>query len=58
MNLPALAPLDAGSYVNWGVIHISVTNLAIIATMLVVFVLALLLPFPHPHDDDRDRRRP
>ena len=36
----------AGRYVNWGVVHISVTNLVIIALMLLVFVLALVLPFP------------
>jgi len=57
MNLPALASLDAGRYVHWGVISISVTNLAIIAAMVVVFVLALVIPFPHPHDDD-DGHRP
>jgi hypothetical protein len=38
----------AGVYVDWGVIHISGTNLAIIAVMLVLFVLALVLPFPRP----------
>ena len=43
-NLPAAVP--AGHYVNWGVVHISVTNLLIIVVMVVVFVLALLLPFP------------
>ncbi len=36
----------AGSYVHWGVIQISVTNLVIIGVMLLVFVLAILLPFP------------
>jgi uncharacterized membrane protein len=46
----------AGSYVHWGVIQISVTNLLIIGAMLVLFVLAILLPFPghrtqrHPED--------
>jgi len=43
----------AGRYVSSGVIQISVTNLAIIATMIVVFVLALVLPFPGRHHDDR-----
>ena len=38
---------SAGKYVTWGVISISVTNLAIIGLMVVVFVLALVLPFPH-----------
>lgn len=40
---PALA---AGRYVHWGVIQISLTNLLIIAGMVVVFVMALLVPFP------------
>lgn len=42
----ALAAEQAGHYVHWGVILISVTNVAIIAAMVVVFVLAILLPFP------------
>ncbi|GAB92133.1 hypothetical protein [Gordonia rhizosphera] len=39
----------AGKYVEWGVIQISVTNLAIIAVMVVVFILALIIPFPSGH---------
>jgi len=39
--------LSAGNYVHWGVFNVSVTNIAIIAMMVVVFVLAILLPFPH-----------
>jgi hypothetical protein len=46
----------AGRYVSSGVIQISVTNLAIIATMIVVFILALVLPFPGRHHDDRSDR--
>jgi hypothetical protein len=42
----ALAAGESGHYVHWGVVLISVTNLAIIASMVVVFVLAILLPFP------------
>ena len=57
MNLPALASLDAGRYVHWGVISVSVTNLAIVAAMVVVFVLALVIPFPKPHEHD-DGNRP
>ena len=34
-----------GHYVHWGVIQISVANLVVIATMVVLFVLALLVPF-------------
>jgi hypothetical protein len=45
--LAGVIPMDTpGSYVNWGVIHISVANLVVIVLMLAVFVLALLLPFP------------
>jgi hypothetical protein len=36
----------AGTYVHWGVVQISLTNLIIIGLMLLVFVLAILLPFP------------
>jgi len=47
----------AGSYIDAGVIQISVTNAVIIGLMIVVFVLALVLPFPGRHrgrsDDDR-----
>jgi hypothetical protein len=44
----------AGNYIHWGVIQISVTNLVIIAAMIVVFALAIAVPFVHS-DDDRDR---
>ena len=44
---------SAGKYVDWGVIHVSVTNLLIIVTMVVVFALALVLPFPKPHEAPR-----
>ena len=47
----------AGRYISSGVIQISVTNLAIIVLMMLVFVLAIVLPFPgrHHHDSsDRD----
>jgi len=35
-----------GHYVHWGVVQISAANLAVIALMLVLFVVALLAPFP------------
>jgi hypothetical protein len=47
---------DAGRYIDWGVISISVTNAAIIAAMVVVFVLALVVPFPHDRGDDDSAR--
>jgi hypothetical protein len=43
---------QAGHYLHWWVLNISLTNLLIIAGMVVVFLLALVLPFPHRHDDD------
>jgi hypothetical protein len=46
---------QAGHYVNWWVVHISLTNLLIILAMIVVFVLALVLPFPHRQGDDQER---
>ena len=39
-----------GHYVHWGVIQISVSNLVVIAVMIVLFALALVLPFPGPKD--------
>ncbi len=47
----------AGRYVHGGVIQISVTNLVIIAVMIVLFVLALFLPFPTAHDDEIPENR-
>jgi hypothetical protein len=44
---------DPGRYISWGVIQISVANLAIIAVMILLFVLALVVPFPTGHDDVR-----
>jgi hypothetical protein len=35
----------SGSYLHWGVLNISWTNLSIIGLMVVVFLLAILLPF-------------
>ena len=47
----------AGAYVHWGVFNVSVTNIAIIAVMIVLFVLALFLPFPKAHDDEAAEKR-
>lgn len=32
--------------VDWEFIHLSVSNVVVIALMLIVFVLAIVLPFP------------
>jgi hypothetical protein len=43
---PTSAMAAAGHYLHWGVISVSVTNLLIIITMVVLFGLALVVPFP------------
>lgn len=48
----------AGTYVHWGVIQISVTNLVIIGLMIVVFVLAILLPFPGTRHERESEKQP
>jgi len=42
-----------GKYIAWGVIQISVANLAIIGAMVLLFILALVVPFPG-HDDQSE----
>lgn len=32
--------------VDWSFVHLSVSNVVVIALMLIVFVLAIVLPFP------------
>jgi len=41
-----------GTYLDWGVLSISVANAVVILLMLLLFGLALLLPFPK----DREHR--
>jgi hypothetical protein len=48
LSIAADAP---GKYIHWGVIQISVANLAIIGVMVLLFILALVVPFP-THDDE------
>ena len=48
LSIVAGAP---GKYIAWGVIQISVVNLAIIGVMVLLFILALVVPFP-THDDE------
>lgn len=42
------------SYVHWHFFQMSVSNLLVIAAMVVVFAVAILAPFPH----GRGRRGP
>jgi hypothetical protein len=44
----------AGTYLSWGVVSISLTNLLVILAMVVIFVLALVIPFPHDHESPSD----
>jgi hypothetical protein len=37
------------TYVHWHFINLSLSNVILIAVMLLVFVLAILLPFPGRH---------
>ena len=50
-----VAAESAGRYLTWGVIQISVTNLVIIAAMIVLFLLAILAPFPGRHDGSQEK---
>jgi hypothetical protein len=45
--LAALVHLGGtGKYISWGVVQISLSNLIIIAVMIVMLVAAIALPFP------------
>jgi hypothetical protein len=35
------------TYVHWHFIDLSLSNILVVAVMLVVFALAILAPFPH-----------
>jgi hypothetical protein len=50
-TMSMLTSFAAGHYLHWGVLSVSLTNLLIMAGMVLVFVLALVLPFPRSHDD-------
>lgn len=52
----AASSTDAGAYIHWGVINISVTNASIILAMIVLFVLAILIPFPGASSADDESR--
>ena len=45
-----------GHFLHWGVVQISLANLIVIITMIVIFVLALVIPFPHGRRDAEERR--
>ncbi len=49
--------IAAAYYFHWGVVRISLGNVLVIASMLVIFVLALVLPFP-THGDVVDAEEP
>ena len=47
----------AATFVDWGFLHVSVANLAVIGAMLLLFALALMVPFPGHHRAGRGDRR-
>ena len=53
----AAASSEAGRYLEWGVVSISVANALIILAMIVIFALALVIPFPRGYRDGRGGNR-
>ena len=58
MTATTVLASEAGTYLHWGVVQISLTNLIIIGLMVVLFVLAILLPFPGDGRARESRKRP
>jgi hypothetical protein len=55
--LGAVFNLNSPAHViNWGFIHLTVSNVVVIAVMIVVFVLAIALPFPGAASRDEAHR--
>ena len=54
MNALSIVAGAPGKYIAWGVIQISVANLAIIGVMVLLFILALVVPFPS-HDEQPEQ---
>jgi hypothetical protein len=46
----AAAPVDAGTFLGWGPIAISLGNVVVIVAMLVLFAGALVVPFIRDKD--------
>ena len=57
MSALSIVAEGPGKYIHWGVIQISVANLAIIGVMILLFILALVVPFPTGHDEQDDQKR-
>ena len=55
MSALSMVTDPAGRYVHWGVVLISVTNLLVIAAMVLLFVLALVVPFGSGQDQESDQ---
>ncbi len=59
MNIETIASLvnlnHPQHYIHWSIFTISIANLIIIATMVVIFGLAILLPFPKSRDNEADK---
>ncbi len=53
MSLLAISLNGPAKFFNWGFISVSIPNLIMIASIIVLFVLALLLPFPSHNKDGK-----
>jgi len=51
--LASLVNLDGpGHYIHWSVVQLSLANLLVIVSMMLVFVLAIVVPFPGSRHGD------
>jgi hypothetical protein len=57
MNALSIVADGPGRYIHWGVVQISVSNLIIIGTMVLLFILALVVPFGSGHDRQAEQER-
>jgi len=57
MSATTVLASGTGTYVHWGVVQISLTNLIIVGLMVLLFVLAIVLPFPGGDERARDSRK-
>jgi len=44
---------NPATYLSWGWLGISLSNLVVMLLTVAIFVLAVLLPFPHHEEDDQ-----
>jgi hypothetical protein len=47
----------SATYLKWGWLQISVSNLIVIILMLTIFTLAIVIPFPSHKDDQKSGQK-